>query len=98
MNETGNHPVSAPVAGSKPGVREDHLTVQDVVDMTGSGKSLTILGDSGDSVSLKGTVGGTWSTGGSQTVDGHNFDVYLNTQDSTVRVLIEQQINKRFNP
>jgi hypothetical protein len=66
--------------------------------MTGSGKSLTILGDSGDSVSLKGTVGGTWSAGGSQTVDGHNFDVYLNTQDPAVRVLIEQQIVKSIDP
>ena len=75
-----------------------HLSVQDVLDMTGSGKSLTILGDSGDSVSLKGTVGGTWSAGGSQTVDGHNFDVYLNTQDPAVRVLIEQQIVKSIDP
>jgi hypothetical protein len=75
-----------------------HLSVQDVLDMTGSGKSLTILGDSGDSVSLKSTVGGTWSAGGSQTVDGHNFDVYLNTQDLAVRVLIEQQIIKSIDP
>ena len=75
-----------------------HLSVQDVLDMTGSGKSLTILGDNGDSVSLKSTVGGTWSTGGSQTVGGHDFDVYLNTQDPAVRVLIEQQINKSIDP
>ncbi len=66
--------------------------------MTASGKSLTILGDSGDSVSLKSTVGATWSAGGSQTVDGHSFDIYLNTQDSSVRVLIEQQINKSIDP
>ena len=75
-----------------------HLSVQDVLDMTGSGKSLTVLGDNGDSVSLKNTVGGTWSAGASQTVDGHHFDVYLNTQDPAVRVLIEQQINKSIDP
>jgi hypothetical protein len=75
-----------------------HLSVQDVLDMTDSGKSLTILGDSGDSVSLKSTVGGTWSSGGSQTVGGHDFDVYLNTQDPAVRVLIEQQIIKSIDP
>ncbi len=75
-----------------------HLSVQDVLDMTDSGKLLTILGDSGDSVSLKSTVGGTWSSGGSQTVGGHDFDIYLNTQDPAVRVLIEQQINKSIDP
>ncbi len=75
-----------------------HLSVQDVLDMTDSNKSLTIFGDSGDSVSLKSTVGGTWSAGGSQTVSGHDFDVYLNTQDPAVRVLIEHQINKSIDP
>lgn len=75
-----------------------HLSVQDVLDMTDSGKSLTILGDSGDSVSLKNTVGGTWSVGGSETVAGYHFDVYLNTQDPAIKVLIEQQINKSIDP
>ncbi len=75
-----------------------HLSVQDVLDMTGSGKSLTILGDSGDSVSLKSTLGGTWSTSGAQTVDGHNFDVYVNSQDAAIKVLIEQSINKNIDP
>ena len=75
-----------------------HLSVQDVLDMTGSGKSLTILGDSGDSVSLKSTVGGTWSVGGMETAGGHNFDVYLNTQDPAIKVLIEQQIVKSIDP
>ena len=75
-----------------------HLSAQDVLDMTGTGKSLTILGDSGDSVSLKSTVGGTWSAGVAETVGGHNFDVYLNTQDPAIKVLIEHQIVKSIDP
>lgn len=34
----------------------NHLTLQDVLDMTGGDKTLTILGDSGDSVGLKNGV------------------------------------------
>ncbi len=75
-----------------------HLSVQDVLDMTGAGKSLTILGDSGDSVSLKSTVGGTWTAGVAETVGGHNFDVYVNSQDAAIKLLIEQQINKSIDP
>jgi hypothetical protein len=75
-----------------------HLSAQDVLDMTGTGKSLTILGDSGDSVSLKSAVGASWTASGSQTVGGHNFDVYVNSQDAAIKVLIEQQINKSIDP
>jgi len=65
-----------------------------VLDMTDSGKTLSILGDAGDSVSLQNGVGlDVWSKGGSVTESGHTFDVYTNTFDIDVQVKIEQAIN-----
>jgi large repetitive protein len=77
---------------------QDHsltnLTLQDVLNMTDSGKTLSILGDDGDSVSLQNGNGlDVWSKGGSVTESGHTFDVYTNTLDPAVQVKIEQAIN-----
>ena len=75
------------------------LTLQDVLDMSGSGKTLTILGDAGDSVGLKnGDDLNQWSQIGSETVGAQVFDVYANAFDTEVKVLIEQSINRTIEP
>jgi len=77
----------------------NHLMLQDVLDMSGSGKTLTILGDSGDSVGLKDGSGlNKWTNTGTETSDGHVFDIYTNAFDSAVKVLIEQQVNRHIDP
>jgi hypothetical protein len=73
-----------------------NLSVHDVLSITGDDHaehSLTIFGDAGDSVSLKNESGAEWASSGSEVIDGHAFDVYTNAYDSTVKVLIEQQIH-----
>ena len=75
-----------------------NLSLQDVLDITGSGKTLTILGDAGDSVGLKdGTGTDQWVQSGSQTVGGHTFDIYTNATDAAVKVLIEQQVQRHVD-
>ncbi len=69
-----------------------NLTLQDVLDMTDSGKTLSILGDGGDSVSLKDGAG-VWSKGAAVSEGGHTFDVYSNSLDPAVTLKIEQAIN-----
>ncbi|MEI7429507.1 MAG: hypothetical protein WCL27_03555 [Betaproteobacteria bacterium] len=77
----------------------NHLMLQDVLDMTGSGKTLTILGDSGDSVGLKdGSGTNHWVNSGVESSGGHSFDVYINSYDAAVKVLIEQQVNRHIDP
>ncbi|MDR2112472.1 MAG: hypothetical protein LBQ62_05140, partial [Candidatus Accumulibacter sp.] len=82
--------------------RVDNLSLQDVIDITGNDNILTILGGSGDSVSLKDGAGAEWTRSGTEVgtgVDtGHVFDVYTNAYDSTVKVLIEQQIDQNIVP
>ena len=76
-----------------------NLTLADVLDMTDSGKTLTILGDAGDSVALKNGSGlDQWSQTGTQNVDGHVFAVYSNDVDAAVKVLIEQGIQRNIDP
>jgi VCBS repeat-containing protein len=76
-----------------------HLMLQDVLDMTGSGKTLTILGDGGDSVSLKdGSGTDQWVKSGAESSGGHDFDVYTNANDAAVKVLIEQLITRHIDP
>ena len=67
-----------------------NLSLQDVIDMTDSNNTLTILGDSGDKV----TVDSTLTKTSTETVGGHTFDVYTHTNanDPTVIVKIEQEI------
>ena len=76
----------------------NHLTLQDVIDITGSGKTLTILGDSGDSVGLKNgvTIDDKWVKQLATETDGtHVFDVYTNAHDTAVKILVDQQITQR---
>ena len=76
-----------------------NLMLQDVLDMTGSGKTLTILGDAGDTVSLKNGAGADqWTQNGTETVGAQVFDVYTNAADAAVKVLIEQSIQRNVDP
>jgi hypothetical protein len=86
LTTTGNHTVES-------------LSLNDVLDVTGGGKELTILGDSGDSVSLKNGADANdqWAKTGSETTTEGTFDVYTNAYDATVRVLIEQHIQQHID-
>jgi VCBS repeat-containing protein len=75
-----------------------NLSLQDVLDISGSGKTLAILGDAGDYVGLKdGTGSDQWLLSGSETSGGHSFDVYTNAYDAAVKVLIEQQVQRHID-
>ena len=74
------------------------ISFSDVIDMTDSNHQLTILGNSGDSVSLQNTTGATWTkdtTAVTEVINGssHVLDVYHNSADSTVLVKVEQSIS-----
>ncbi|MCK6404731.1 MAG: retention module-containing protein [Rhodocyclaceae bacterium] len=76
-----------------------NLMLQDVLDMAGSGKTLTILGDAGDTVGLKNGAGADqWTQNGTETVGAQVFDVYTNAADAAVKVLIEQSIQRNIDP
>ena len=74
------------------------LNAQDVLDMTDSGKTLMMLGDAADRVSLGKTAGGQefaesgWQH--TETIGGvsHTFDVYTSTIDAELRLLVENKI------
>ena len=74
------------------------LNAQDVLDMTGNDKTLMILGDAADRVSLGKTAGGQefaesgWQH--TETIGGvsHTFDVYTSTLDTNLRLLVENKI------
>jgi hypothetical protein len=87
LTTTGNHKVES-------------LSLDDVLDVTGGGKELTILGDAGDSVSLKNGANANdqWAKTGTETTADGIFDVYTNAYDATVRVLIEQHVQQRIDP
>ncbi|DAB38342.1 MAG TPA: hypothetical protein CFH83_06385, partial [Sulfuricurvum kujiense] len=79
LNINGNHNIT-------------NLSLQDVIDMTDSNNTLTIIGDSADSVNVP-------QTSGSYSVDkstDSGFDIYTysssNASDPTVTVKIEQDI------
>ena len=74
------------------------LRIQDVLDMTDSGKSLTILGDAGDSVSLKNGAGADWTLSGTTTDSGHSYNIYVNALDPDVSVKIDQLVHQNINP
>ena len=79
---------------------QDHtlnaLRAEDVLGMTDAGKSLAILGDAGDTVKLKDIAGGVWNHSGTSSAGGHDFDVYSNTQDAGIRLLIEHLIKQQI--
>jgi hypothetical protein len=70
-----------------------------VTSLPGTGKTLTILGDAGDTVGLKNGAGADqWAQNGTETVGAQVFDVYTNTADAAVKVLIEQSIQRNIDP
>jgi hypothetical protein len=77
-----------------------NLDINDVLQIAGGDRGevdLTILGDSGDSVSLKNTTdNGTaqnWEAGDTVTVEGNEFVTYTNND---VSMLIDSDVNVTF--
>ncbi len=66
-----------------------HLSVQDVIDVTDSNNYLTIFGDSNDSVNI--IDDGNW-TQSTQTEGSLVFDVYTNSAFPDVTLRIQQEI------
>jgi plastocyanin len=69
------------------------LTVQEVFDMTDSAHTLTIFGDSADTVTLVNPVGAdanhTWTKTGENVIEnGHTLDIY-NNADKSVTLKVE---------
>jgi hypothetical protein len=81
LTKNGDHEVKA-------------LSVRDVIDITDGHNTLTILGDSGDKVSLKNGEGGSWQSSGTDNIDGHVFDVYTDASQM-VRLLIQHEITQQ---
>ena len=74
---------------SNASVTLDKLTLEDVLDITGNGTELTILGTGDDTVNLQDSAT-SWAESGQVSESGRTFDVYTN---DTVTVKIEQDIN-----
>jgi len=72
-------------------VTPPNLTFSDVISMTDSNNDLKILGDSGDTVTLATADG--WSLTGSVNEAGVDFNVYANSNDATVELKIQDQVN-----
>jgi hypothetical protein len=68
----------------------EKLSLQDVIDMTDGDNELIIQGDTNDSLSFAESDG--WVKGGSVNNGGHDFDIYTNSNDSSVSVKVEQEI------
>ncbi len=74
---------------SSASVTLDKLTLEDILDITGNGGELTILGTSDDTVTLQNSAT-NWIAEGQVSENGRTFDVYTN---ETATVKIEQDIN-----
>ena len=59
-----------------------NLSPQDVINITDTTNTLTLLGDSADSVTLE----GNWTQSGQETVDDTTFDVYTGEDNAILRV------------
>jgi hypothetical protein len=71
----------------------DKLSLQDVLELTDEDNTLTILGDSAnDTVSMLNEGDNVWSKSGQVVENGHTFDIYTNSGDSTVVLKIEEVI------
>jgi hypothetical protein len=69
----------------------DNLTLDEVINMTDDNNDLKILGDIADSVNIKGNE---WNKDDTQVTEGgHTFDVYTNSNDSSVILKVEDGIN-----
>lgn len=69
-----------------------NLSLQDVLDMSGSSKEIKITGLAEDKVSFKNETGKNWSTTSTILEGGKTFDIYTNSGDSSVKVKVEQAI------
>ena len=70
----------------------EKLSLQDVIDMTDStDKTLRITGDNLDEVELL-DGSGAWTSASTQTIDTVTYDVYTNDENSSYKVLIQQEI------
>ncbi|RLA58711.1 MAG: hypothetical protein DRQ78_11580 [Epsilonproteobacteria bacterium] len=67
------------------------ITAQDVLDMTDAGNTLTIMGDSADNVALEDGAG-AWETTSTSTIDGHTYNVYHNSEDTSMTLYVETAI------
>jgi hypothetical protein len=85
------------------GANEVTLRLSDVLALSPTesvdgepGTAILINGDADDTVNLASTLAGAdsgaWSLAGQQTVNGVDYDVYVNAADADVRVLIDQEI------
>ncbi|HEX5670125.1 MAG TPA: hypothetical protein VFX66_01200, partial [Sulfuricurvum sp.] len=71
-----------------------NITLSDVLDITGGGNSLTILGDASATVVLENDTG-VWSKVAGTGVDA-GFDIYTNTTDETVTLKVQSTINDQI--
>ena len=78
--ESGNNAITPP-----------NLTFSDVISMTDANNDLKILGDSGDTVTL--ANGDGWSLTGTVNEAGIDFNVYANSNDASVELKIQDQVN-----
>ena len=67
-----------------------NLSLQDVLDMSGSNKEIKITGTGDDEVSFK--TGDGWNAKTAGTGSDAGFDIYTNSGDSSVKVKVEQDI------
>lgn len=72
----------------------ENLTLQDVLNMTDEGHELIIKGDAQDKVAFKNDNG--WSKSSTDNIDGATFDIYTNSNDSSVKVKVESTIDQHI--
>ncbi|SFZ98352.1 T1SS secreted agglutinin RTX [hydrothermal vent metagenome] len=71
----------------------NNISVEDVLDMTDSSNTLTIMGESGDTVTLDNSVGGAWvQEASTTTISGHTYDVYHNNDADLATLYVESAI------
>jgi len=75
----------------------NNLTLSDVINLTDSTNNLTIFGDATESLNFKSEPSSQWSKSDTPVSDdGKTFDVYTNSGDSTVEVMVQQDINDQI--
>ncbi|MCF6207110.1 MAG: Ig-like domain-containing protein, partial [Sulfurovum sp.] len=69
----------------------ESISAEDLLDVAGEDKTLTIMGESENTVTLDNTTG-AWSATGETEVDGHIFAVYHNQADEEMTLLVETAV------
>ena len=69
------------------------LTLSDVIDVTDSNNCLKILGDTADNVDFDAADKWVKNDSGQVTEDGKTFDVYTSSNDATVEVKVQVEVN-----